>query len=421
MNDKKWLTKKQTNPEPWEQGVYQTGQTSPPKRYGGIIAVLLAAVIFLGGIASAMGLLNIHLFKRISSQSGGTPPVSFFTNEIIASTDTNTEAETLPVPTGNVTLQINQSPVSVENIPQNGGLSLQEIYQRVIPSVVSIVCTGSNGSTGGSGVVLSVQGYIVTNCHVVEGAGSIRVQFTNGQVMDGTLVGRDTISDLAVLHVEAEDLIPAEFGDSDALRVGDAVAAIGDPLGAQLRGTLTNGIVSAINQDVITGGRTITLIQTNATLSAGNAGGPLLNCYGQVIGINTMKIGDYVSDAGAKGLGFAMPSTAVKEIVDQLIRQGYVSGWPTMGIAGREVSMLYHLYYHLPQGIYITEVEPNSDSAAKGISPGDILLNFDGVRITESDTLKSLLYSHSVGDVVEVVIYRGGKQISLALTIDEAQ
>lgn len=417
--------------EPWDQGIYQTGSTRPPKSHGGLIAVLLVLVIFLGGIASALGLLNIRLFSQIQSQPGGDdPPVSFAdiaptktaTDPVDSEPDATVERSTLPTVTaGNVTLDIQDTPDPVANVPQEGGMALQDIYTKAIDSVVSISCVVSGGSASGTGVVLSRDGYIVTNCHVVEDALSIQVQLTDKRVFSAALVGSDAVSDLAVLYVEANDLTPAEFGDSGSLRVGDTVVAIGDPLGVELHGTMTNGIVSAINRDITTGGRTMTLIQTNAALNAGNSGGPLINCYGQVIGINTMKIGDYMSAAGVEGLGFAIPSTTVKEVVDQLIRQGYVAGRPSLGLEGEMLSSFEQLYYRLPQGFYISGVDSASDAAAKGLATGDILISVDGVRITDEDTLNSLIYSHQVGDTVEVVIYRNRSQYTLKLTIGEAK
>ena len=226
-------------------------------------------------------------------------------------------------------------------------------------------------------------------------------------------------SDLAVLKVDASDLIPSVFGDSDSLRVGDSVVAIGDPLGVELRGTLTDGIVSAINRDIYLDGRPITLIQTNAALNSGNSGGPLINCYGQVIGINTMKIGAFTDKAGVEGLGFAIPSAIVKDVVEQLVRQGYVSGRPELGIRGESLSIFYQHYYRLPEGLYITEVDPNSDAAAKGIERGDILISINDTHIITADQLSSLIYGCEVGEVVTVIVYRGGYQYELQLTIGE--
>ena len=223
-----------------------------------------------------------------------------------------------------------------------------------------------------------------------------------------------------MLYVQASDLTPAEFGDSSTLRVGDAVAAIGDPLGIEFRGTMTDGIVSAINRDVTSGGRTMTLIQTNAALNSGNSGGPLLNCYGQVVGINTMKIGAFTDSAGVEGLGFAIPSTTVKEIVDQLIAQGYVSGRPDPGFAGRSISGIEQAWYRLPAGVLVTKLESGGAAEKAGMIEGDILLSLDGSRISDTQALENLLYNYSAGDSVEAVIYRSGRQYTVSLVLGEA-
>ncbi len=405
-----------------EQRFYQTGSTRPPKNHRGLMAFLLIALIFVGGIASALGLLNVQLFRKLNTASGSPDNSVHFSPNNTDDSSQDTQQSFLPSisdPSG--FLNINQSPESVENVPQAGGLSLQDIYSKAIPSVVSISCLSASGASSGTGVIVSSDGYIVTNCHVVENASQISVKTTDQKAMTATVVGLDETSDLAVLYVQAAELIPAEFGDSSALRVGDTVAAIGDPLGAELRGTMTDGIVSAINRDITTDGRTMTLIQTNAALNAGNSGGPLLNCYGQVIGINTMKIGDYMSDAGVEGLGFAIPSTTVKEIVDQLLSQGYVSGRPSLGLSGYTLSSFDQTIYRLPKGVFITQVDPESDAAAKGIVAGDILLGIDNTRTVNIDTVKMILHSLRVGDSVSLRLYRSGREISLSVTVGEAK
>ena len=187
----------------------------------------------------------------------------------------------------------------------------------------------------------------------------------------------------------------------------------------EYRGTYTDGIVSAINRDVDMDGRTMTLIQTNAALNSGNSGGPLINCYGQVIGINTMKIGAFTDSAGVEGIGFAIPSATVKDIVDQLITQGYVSGRPTLGLEGEALSSFYQHYYRLPAGLYITYVDPGSDAYLKGIENGDLLLSLNDQRITTMDELKALLFDREVGETVEAIIYRAGQQYRVSLTLSE--
>ena len=222
-----------------------------------------------------------------------------------------------------------------------------------------------------------------------------------------------------MLRIDTNDLAPAQFGESSNLRIGDTVVAIGDPLGVKFRGTYTNGIISGIDRDVDVDGRTMTLIQTNAALNSGNSGGPLINCYGQVIGINTMKIGAFTDSAGVEGIGFAIPSATVKEIVDQLITQGYVSGRPTLGIEGEALSNFYQYYYRLPAGLYITAVEWGSDAYAKGVEDGDILLSINNNRVTTMDEMRAAIYDLEVGSTVEAVIYRGGQQYLVELTLTE--
>ena len=412
--------------DPWEESSWQTGSTNPPKSRSGIVAVLLVLVIFLSGIVTVLGILNVKLFQQLKQQETEEDLAISYNAEQPSETGETQPAETQPVPTFQpqppeepISMELTPSPNSPDNIPAEGGLSLQEIYLRCIDSVVSISCARQSGSSSGTGVVLTADGYIVTNCHVVEGSHTINVQLTDERVLPARLVGADTVTDLAVLWVEASDLIPAQFGESDSLRVGDTVVAIGDPLGVELRGTLTDGIVSAINRDMTLDGRPMTLIQTNAALNSGNSGGPLINCYGQVIGINTMKIGAFTDEAGVEGLGFAIPSSTVKDVVEQLIRQGYVSGRPDLGIEGESLSIFYQHYYRLPEGLYITAVEPGSDAAAKGIERGDILISVNDTHITTPETLRTILYNCQVGEIVTAVVYRGGYQYQLELTLAE--
>lgn len=411
--------------EPWEQDSWQTGSTNPPKSRGGLVAVLLVLVIFLSGIVTVLGVLNVKLFQQLNSQERRQDLAISVTKEEPENFPAETAlppqtqpAEEIPDNSDTVVMELTPAPTS-ENIPSEGSMPLQDIYVKNIPSVVSISCTLYNGSSGGTGVVLTEDGYIVTNCHVVEGAETITVQLTDDRVLPARLVGADEISDLAVLYVDAADLVPAEFGSSEDLRVGDTVVAIGDPLGVELRGTLTDGIISAINRDISVDGRPMTLIQTNAALNSGNSGGPLINGSGQVIGINTMKIGAFTDRAGVEGLGFAIPSSTVKDVVEQLISQGYVSGRPTLGLEGESLSLFYQHYYRLPEGLYITKVAPGSDAAAKGIERGDILMFVGNSRITSSEELSTILYGCKVGDVVPAIVYRDGYQYELQLTVTE--
>ena len=395
------------------QHSYENGSTQPPKSHGGAIAVVLCTVIFLCGILSALA-----MWDKANTQDNTQIGDVNFTGESNSGTVTSSPdsqgSTATPAPGQQIQVELSPVPGYVDNIPQVGGLGLQEIYDKNIPSVVSITCTLNSGSSTGTGVVLSQNGYIVTNAHVVAGAQAIQVLLTDGRTYSAHLVGADSLSDLAVLYIPANDLVSAEFGDSAEIRVGDAVVAIGDPLGVAFRGTMTDGIVSAINRDVETNGRTMTLIQTNAALNSGNSGGPLINCFGQVIGINTMKIGTFADDAGVEGLGFAIPSSYVKEIVDQLINQGYVSGRPSLGLTGQWVSSFNQQFRRIPAGLYITQNPENSQIRAK-----DIVLYVADIRVTNQDELNAVLYSHQAGDTVTLVLYRDGRQYSVDITLAE--
>ena len=403
------------NFEPLEPRTYRTGSTKPPKKTGCLIAFILMLLIFSVGIISSLGLFNVRLLRRIDISAP---------NETVSIVVTNPSEETTLEPALQLatepSVSVQDSPVSYENIPQEGSLSLQEIYEQVIDAVVSISCTLPVGGSSGTGVILSQEGYIVTNAHVVENATRIEVLLTDGRSFEASLIGADKISDLAVLEIQADNLVAAQLGDSSVLRVGDVVVAIGDPLGIELRGTMTDGIISAINRDVMIDGRVMNLIQTNAALNSGNSGGPLLNCYGQVIGINTMKIGDTFSAAGVEGLGFAIPSATVSNIVNQLLQQGYVSGRPSLGITGERITLIYQMYYHLPNGLHITNVAPDSAAQQAGIQAGDILLRLNDVSITSNEELESALYAYAAGDTVTLIIYRSGKQYSVSVTLEEA-
>ena len=407
----------------WDDQYYGTGPTQPPKSRGGVVALMLILIIFLCGIITVLGVLNIKLFRQLQVQKVEEELSISFTTESTLPEETapavaaSEPAQQIDAPFESMNLQ--QSPQSVNNVPAEGGMPLQDIYSQSIASVVSISSTGNGGISTGTGVILSQDGYIVTNAHVVEDGTHITVQLTDDRTFSAEIVGSDEISDLAVLYIDGEGLTPAQFGDSAQLRVGDTVVAIGDPLGVEFRGTYTNGIVSAINRDVDVDGRTMTLIQTNAALNSGNSGGPLINCYGQVIGINTMKIGAFTDDAGVEGLGFAIPSAMVKEVVDQLIQQGYVSGRPTLGLEGDSLSTFYQHYYRMPAGLYITSVDRNSDAYAKGVEDGDILLYIGETRVTSMEEMKAALFDRQVGETVETIIYRGGQQYRVELVLTE--
>lgn len=400
----------------WDDGVYGTGSTQPPKSHRAVIALLLVTVIFLGGITTAMSILNIRLFRELHRKEDALTVAYAVQEQATEAPETQPPETQAAEPARRATMDIQRGAAKTE-----GALSLQEIYEKNIPSVVSITSQTASGTSAGTGVIVSDAGYLVTNYHVVRRAQSIDVKLTDERELTASVVGEDPVSDLAVLYIAADGLTPAQFGDSDTLRVGDSVVAIGDPLGVELRGTMTDGIVSAISRDVQVDGRTMNLIQTNAALNSGNSGGPLINSMGQVVGINTMKIGAFADSSGVEGLGFAIPSATVQEIVNQLLTQGYVSGRPWLGIEGESFSTFYQRFYRIPRGVYITSVQSGSPAGTAGLQSGDIIVSVDGTAVSDMEDLDSLLYAHIPGDTMTLTIYRSGRQGDVTVTLTEKQ
>ena len=298
-------------------------------------------------------------------------------------------------------------------------LSLQQLYSRCSPSVVGVKAFMDDAvSYGwGTGIILNSEGYIVTNAHVISEAKTCTVVLFNGRECEALLVGEDAKTDLAVLKIQAKGLIPASFGNSDELSVGDEVVAIGNPLGSEFSGTLTNGIVSAINRNVDYSGTSLTLIQTNAALNEGNSGGPLINMYGQIIGITNMKMVNNYGGATIEGIGFAIPSTTVKKVADQLIEKGYVTGRPSIGIVSGTVPQQAIEEYGLPEGLYITEVSKGSDAEKKGILPGDVLTHVNGQKVTTTDEVIEIRDEFEVGDSLIMTIFRDGVSFDVVVEI----
>ena len=407
-----------------QEGYYGTGSTTPPKDRAGTVAMLLVLFISCCSLVSILSLMNVPIFRQPEAAELRSP-VSFYVSDdgvMTAELELQEPVSTEPVKLEgvNTKLEITASPQAMENIAEvPGAISWQDVYEKVMPSVVSIICYDSRSASSGTGVIMDASGYIITNAHVVEDAQRINVLLTDGRELEAKCVGADVLSDLAVLRVTAIGLQPAEFGDSDALRVGDEVVAIGDPLGVELRGTMTNGIISGINRDIKSGNRTMTLLQTTAALNTGNSGGPLVNCYGQVVGINTMKIGDYASASGVEGLGFAIPITSVQTVLEQLANRGYVAGRPSLGLEGQEISTFYQFYYRMPAGILITALEEGSSAAIQGIRRGDILMSLDGRTVATLDTLEEIIYASAVGDELQASFYREGREFTLTLVVGE--
>ena len=295
-------------------------------------------------------------------------------------------------------------------------LTAQEIYQRVNPSVVTVLAQLEDEVSVGTGVIFTQDGYILTNYHVVAGGTACDIILNTGYSYETRYVAGDPDNDLAVLKVDLTGLPAAVFGDSDALTVGDRVYAIGNPLGVELRGTLTDGIVSAINRDVWVDDRTMTLIQTNAALNSGNSGGPLINVYGQVVGINTIKMSSSYSNI--EGLGFALPSSSIQYLVNDLLTYGRVQPEAELGVSVLQLGV--QLEEDL-WGVEVLSVNPDSAAETAGIREGDFIVFAAGEQVASSQDLLRIRRQFHVGDRMPLTLWRDGELLEVTLVLQAKQ
>ena len=305
--------------------------------------------------------------------------------------------------------------------PVTGPLTPGEVYAKNVNAVVAINTQiqsgGQYGEGAGSGFIISADGYVVTNYHVIDGATKITVVPHNGTEMVAKIVGTDSSNDVALLKVEATDLPYVTLGSSDALSVGDQVVAIGNPLG-ELNATLTVGYVSAKDRVVNTDGTVINMLQTDAAINSGNSGGPLFDMNGNVVGITTAKYsGNSISGATIEGLGFAIPIDDITGILSDLKEYGYVTG-AYLGVYVRDVDASAQSY-GLPAGAYVEETIQGYCAQKAGIRAGDIIVNLGGYDVDSVTTLTRVLRRFEAGENISVTVYRAGKQEYLTITLDE--
>ena len=333
---------------------------------------------------------------------------------------------------------ISQNEIAKENITEaenilsvtagsgKEALSVEEIAKRVGPSIVGISCKtvvqsyfgAQSSQSSGSGIIIDDKGHIVTNYHVIEGASSLKVKLNSGNEYDATVVGGDEKTDIAVIKIESkEELRVATIGNSDEVEVGSLAVAIGNPLASELFGTVTAGVISGVNRTITVGQRDMNLIQTDAAISPGNSGGALINKYGEVIGINSVKL---IDDA-AEGLGFAIPMNEAVPIMQDLMKHGYVKGRPIIGVTVREITSELAYYNNLlvEEGLYVISVTEDSAAANAGIVRGDIIIKFDGEKITSSAQLNKIRDKHKAGDSVSMTFMRGTQEKTVNITLTE--
>lgn len=328
------------------------------------------------------------------------------------------------------------SSVDRENLPTlvqlatpSDAMKIPDIVEKVSPSVVGISCMTSSGTATGTGIIMSEDGYIITNAHVVQGATAISVVLPSsyasndesGSSEDETtitaeLVGKDTQTDLAVIKINKTGLTAAEFGKSSEIKVGEVSIVIGNPLGFDLANSVTAGIISATDRTLTIEDRTMNLIQTDASINNGNSGGPLINAYGQVVGVTSAK----VASTYGEGLGFAIPIDEATPIIDDLIKYGYVTGRPTLGISGENVTDVYSQYYDIPKGFFVRSVESGSAAEQAGIEVNDIVIGIEGNLIESIEEFNEIKENYKAGDKITISVYRDGEIIDKEVTLGEA-
>ncbi len=320
-----------------------------------------------------------------------------------------------------------QLPEKLGSYDTGKSLTTVEVYELTVNSVVGIRTEATVNVFGqeavsasaGSGFILSEDGYVITNAHVVSGAETIWVDMFSEESYKAELVGADSSFDIAVLKIEAEGLQPVSVGDSSKLKVGEGVVAIGNPLG-ELTFTMTNGILSALDREINTDGNPQNMLQTNAAINSGNSGGPLFDMDGNVIGVTSAKYsGSSTSGASIEGLGFAIPINTALKVAYDLAEYGYVRGQSYLGIMVSTLDSQTAEYYSLPVGPRVEQINEGSCAEKAGLQVGDIIIEFNGTKTETHPELLSALKKTQAGDTVKMTVYRSGAEVELTVTLDE--
>ena len=385
-----------------------------------VIAVSVALALLLGG---GLGiLLNEFVFSddgsadRAQVSEGGT--------------DDTVNTDDDPAPSTTPDTNQNSSNLLYTESSNTNEMSISDVVAAVEDSVVAITVEIENTTTymysnysytseaKGSGVIISPDGYIVTNNHVIEGATAVYVTLANGESYDATIIGSDDFTDLGLIKIEATGLTAAQFGNSDEIRKGDTAIIIGNPLG-YLDGSVSSGIISATGRTLdFSDGTTLhNLIQTDAAVNPGNSGGGLFDSHGALVGIVCAKS----SSTEVEGLGFAIPVSTVRTVVQDLVDYGYVTGRPALGINAMEVHDAYTaMLNQLPRlGVYVTGFISSEAENGSGRQIGDCIFSINCVEVTRSDEILAAIYSLEVGDTVEVVVYRNSEMVTVQTTLVE--
>lgn len=400
---------------------YNVGGSEPPKKKGGVSGkVVVAAALVCALIGGAVG-GGAVLLTRHDRNTEDNAVLEASTSEEDSSTDDNSVIRSK-------TIDVTTNSTSTEMTPQ-------DVYENYVNAVVLVYNQGTTSTywgqaesqSSGSGMIISKDGYVITNNHVVEGAEKLTVMTTSGEEYDATVIGADEVNDVALLKIEGDEDFPTvSIGDSDQIEVGEQVCAIGNPLG-ELTNTLTVGYVSALDREISESstGTTINMFQTDCAINSGNSGGPIFDMNGNVVGITTAKYSSsgYSNAASVEGIGFCIPINDAMSIVNDLMQYGYVKGRVSMGVSVRAMDTTVAQYYNLPTGVYVAGVTSGSAAENAGIQEGDMICAIDGDETASVAALKQKLKDYKPGDTATVSIYRSstGKKLDVTITFDEMQ
>jgi serine protease Do len=371
--------------------------------------VTFSLIILMSGVVGGFVALNLNsaYSKDVSVEKQYTTATNLVST--LGSSQASQQISVSSQPIVNVVKNVSKS---VVGITSKQSVSFSRRSQKTAQQAIGT----------GSGIIIDSKGYIVTNNHVIESADSVTVTLSNGKEVAAQVIGKDSRTDLAVLKVNETGLVPAELGDSSVVQTGELAFAIGNPLGLELAGSVTMGIVSGIGRTLSVDGNELNFIQTDAAINPGNSGGPLINQQGQVIGINTMKevsagVVNGVS-ISAEGIGFAIPISEAKKIINELITNGNISR-PGLGVSIYEITEQQAQQSNIPQGIYIASVVKGGPAEKAGILSGDILTGIQGKSIKTAEELTKSINSHKIGDEIKITIWREGREITIKVKLGE--
>lgn len=390
------------------------------------VCVLLLAAI---GYGSVQGYKWLNETKKELAEYAGEASVARNSDQSLNNSSNETD----------------ELPSLIELASRSDAKYLPDIVDEIMPSVVGVSSTFEyiqpsfsiwgweadpqikQGKATGTGFIITDDGYIVTNAHVIydeseydaREAIDVSVLLSDETEHTANVIAYDLETDIAVLKINQKGLKPAALGDSDELRVGELVLAVGNPLGFDFFGSVTSGIVSALNRQISINEKSMTLIQTDAAINSGNSGGPLLNSCGQVIGINSAKMSASYGSASIEGLGFAIPMKEAKTIIDDLINYNYVKGRPLIGISTVDINESYSRYLNKPMGLYVCSVEENSAADQAGIMAGDVIIGIEGEPIKTVDELNKIKNQHKAGETIKITLSRNGTDIDVNVKLQE--